>query len=77
MSTSLSSLADNLSDGLDSNKCTNCESSLDYMNVEDNQLIFKCPNCNKNNNKDFNKELIDFQIHISFAMEKLINLFCY
>ena len=31
MSTSLSYLVDNLSDGLHSNKCTNCESSLDYM----------------------------------------------
>ena len=30
ISTSLSSLVDNLSDGLHSNKCTNCKSSLDY-----------------------------------------------
>ena len=29
MSTSLSSLADNLSDGLRRNKCTECNSSLD------------------------------------------------
>ena len=70
------SLVDNISDRIHSNKCTNCESSLDYMKVEDNQLIFKCLICNKENNKDFNKELIkDFQTHISFAMESLINLF--
>ena len=39
MSTSLSSLIDNLSDGLHSNKCTNCKSSLDYMKIEDNQSV--------------------------------------
>ena len=60
MSTSLSSLVDNLSDKLRSNKCTNCKSSIDYMKVKDNQLIiFKCLNCNKEKNKDFNKELVN------------------
>ena len=44
MSTLLSSLVNNLSDGLHSNKCTSCESSLDYMKFEDNQLIFECLN---------------------------------
>ena len=29
------------------------------MKVEDNQLIFKCLNCNENYNNDFNKELIN------------------
>ena len=56
MSTSLSSLVDNLSDGLHS---TDCKSSLDYMKVEGPQLISKCQNCNKNYNIDFNKELIN------------------
>ena len=59
MSTSLSSLVDNLSDRLQSNKCKNCESCLYYMKAEDNQLVFECLNCNKNHNKDFNKELIN------------------
>ena len=56
-STSLSSLDDNLSDGLHGNKFTDCKSSLHYMKVENNQLIFNCLNCNKNYGKDFNKEL--------------------
>ena len=55
MSVSLSSLVDNLSDGL--YKCKDCESSLEYINAED--VLFKCLNCNKNYNKDFNKELIN------------------
>ena len=37
MSTSLSSLVNNLSDGLHSDKCADCGSCLDYMTVKDNQ----------------------------------------
>ena len=59
MSTSLSSLVDNLSDGLHNTKCIDCKSSLDYMKVEGPQFIFKCLNCDKNYNKDFIKELIN------------------
>ena len=32
---------------------------LDYMSVKDDQLVFKCSKCNKNHNKDFNKNLIN------------------
>ena len=53
MSSSLSSLADNLSEGRDSDKCTDCKSCLDNMITEDDQLIFRCFECNK----EFNKEL--------------------
>ena len=42
MSSSLSNLADNLSEGLHSDKCTNCKSCLDYMPTKDEQLIFRC-----------------------------------
>ena len=59
MSTSLSSLVDNFFDGLHSSKCIDCNFSLDYVQVKDNQLIFKRLNCNKHYNKDFNKELIN------------------
>ena len=58
MSTSLSSLVDNLSERVHSDKCTDCKFCLDYMSVKDDQLIFKCLECNKNHNKDFNKDLI-------------------
>ena len=59
MSTSLLSLADNLSDGFHSNKCIDCRSSLDYMITRDDQLIFRCFECKKNYQKDFNKDLIN------------------
>ena len=57
MSTSLSNLVDNLSEGLHNNKCVNCESCLDYMKTKDEKLIFKCFNCKQNYEKYFNKEL--------------------
>ena len=41
MSTSLSSLVDNLSDGFHCNKCIDCKSSLDHMITRDDQLIFR------------------------------------
>ena len=58
MSSSLSNLVDNLSEGLHCDKCIDCKSCLDYMSVKDDQLIFRCFECKKNYKKDFNKELI-------------------
>ena len=58
MPSSLSSLVDNLSEGLHSDECTNFKSCLDYMMFKDDQLIFKCFKCKDNYWKDFNKELI-------------------
>ena len=58
MSSSLSNLVDNLSEGLHSDKCTDCKSCLDYMTTKEKQLIFRCLGCKKNYKKDFNKELI-------------------
>ena len=48
MSSSLSSLLDNLSEALRSDKCTDCKSCLDYMTTKDEQLIFKCFESKKN-----------------------------
>ena len=63
ISSSLSNLVDNLSEGLHWDKCIDCKSCLDYMSVKDDQRgctqsIFRCLECKKNYNKDFNKELI-------------------
>ena len=73
MSSFLSSLAYNLSEGVHSDKCTDCKSYLDYMSIKDNQLIFRCFECKKN----YKKDLKDLQIYINFAMKTLMNLFCY
>ena len=45
MTTSLSNLVNNLSDGLHNNKFADCKSSLDYKKFDGAQLIFKCSNC--------------------------------
>ena len=59
MSTSLSSLVDNLSDGFHYNKCIYCKSSLDYMITRNDQLMLRCFECKKNYQKDFIKDLIN------------------
>ena len=47
MLSSLSSLVDNLSEGLYRDKCTDCKSCLDYMIFKEEQLIFRCFECKK------------------------------
>ena len=58
MSSSLSKLADNLSEGLHNNKCLDCESCLHYIKTKNEKLIVKCFNCKQYYEKDCNKELI-------------------
>ena len=48
MSTSLSSLVDNLSEKLHSDKCKGCKSELDYMTIKNNRINFQCLECKKN-----------------------------
>ena len=57
MSTSLSSLVDNLSEKLHSDNCKDCKSELDYKSIKNNRIIFQCLDCKKNYKED-NKELI-------------------
>ena len=58
MSSSLSKLVDNVSEGLNNNKCLDCKSCLDYIKTKNEKLILKCFNCKSYYEKDFNKELI-------------------
>ena len=58
MSTSLSKLVDNLSEGLHNDRCIDCKFYLDYMTTKDEKLIFRCFSCKKNYKKYFNKDLI-------------------
>ena len=72
MSTSLSKLVDNLSDGLHNNRCVDCKSCLDYTKTENEKLILKCFNCKIYFEKDFNKELIErFANTYSFCSKDL------
>ena len=58
MSSSLSSIVDNLAERLYKIQYTNCKSCLEYIKAEDTHFIFKCLKCNKNHKRHFNKELI-------------------
>ena len=58
MSSSLSKLVDNLSEGIHDNKCADCKSNLDYIKSKNEKLILECYNCKQRYRKKFNKELI-------------------
>ena len=58
MSSSLSKLVDNLSEGTHNNKCLDCNSCLDYVRITKNKkLLLKCFNCDSYYKKKSNKEL--------------------
>ena len=76
-SKSLSNRIKYLSERLHSDKRTDIKSHLDYMSLKDDQLIFRCFKCKKNYKKDFNKEIKDLKIYISFVTMILLNLFYY
>ena len=58
MSSSLSKLVDNLSEGIHNNKCFDYKSNLDYVRITKNKkLLLKCFNCNIYYEKKFNNNL--------------------
>ena len=75
MSSSLSTLVDNLSEGLHSDKCTDCKSCLDYMSIKGNLLIFRSFECKKNFEKKFNEEFIKRFANMYEFCNKDINKF--
>ena len=58
MSSSLSGLVDNLSEGLHNDKCTDCKSCLECISTEDELLISNCLKCSKSHKNNFDKYLI-------------------
>ena len=72
MSSSLSKLVHNLSERIHSNKCSDCESCLDYIKIKNEKLLLKCFNCNSYYKKKFNKYLIKkFKNKYSFCNNDL------
>ena len=59
MSSSLSKLVYNLSEGIHNNKSFDCKSNLDYVRITKNKkLLLKCFNCSIYHKKKFNNDLI-------------------
>ena len=54
VSTSLSNLVSNLSEGLHNYRCIDCKFCLDYIRTKDEQLIFRCFRCKNNHEEKFN-----------------------
>ena len=72
MSTSLSNVVSNLSEGFHNDRCIDCKSCLDYMTTKDEQLSSRRFKCKKNYDKNFNKELIQrFASTYEFCNEDL------
>ena len=73
MSSSLSKLIDNLSEGIHNNKCLDCGSCFDYVRITKNEkLILECYNCKQRFKKKFNKNLIkQFKNTYSFCNNDL------
>ena len=59
MATSLSKLVANLTGNIHNDKCIKCKSNLCFVRVINENLIFKCIDCEKEYEKEFNKELIE------------------
>ena len=59
MATSLSKLVDNLTDNVHDDKCIKCKSNLCFVRAINEKLIFKCIDCEKEYEKEFNNELIE------------------
>ena len=57
MSTSLSSLVDNLAEEIhDNGKCTKCNSSLEYISISrKGRLLLECLDCKKRFTRKFDK----------------------
>lgn len=76
MGSSLSSLTDNLVEGLHKGKCKDCKSSLEYMTVKDSLLTFKWMDINKAIEKKLDEDLVKrFQNKSKFCDEDSNNFF--
>ena len=78
MSSLLSKLVDNLSEGIHNNKCSDCKSNIDYVRItKKKKLLLKCFNCNIYYKKKFNNDLIKkFKNTYSFCNNDTSSLEC-
>ena len=59
MATLLSKLVDNLTDNIHNDKCIKCKCNLCFVRAMNETLLFKCIDCEKEYEKEINKELIE------------------
>ena len=69
MTTSLSKLVDNLTDNIHNDKCIKFKSNFCFVRAMNETLLFKCIDCEKEYEKEFNKELLKrFSILMNFVI---------
>ena len=59
MATSLSKLVENLTDNIHNDNCIKCKSNLCFVRAMNETLLFKCIDCEKEYEKEINKELVE------------------
>ena len=59
MATSLSKLVDNLTDNIHDDKCIKYKSNLCFVRAMNETLLFKCIDCEKEYEKEINKEVVE------------------
>ena len=57
MATSLSNLADNLTEGIRKTKCQDCDCFLEYESAKEILIKYKCTSCNKDYSNEIDEEL--------------------
>ena len=80
MTSSLSSLVDNLAKGIYKTKYKACDCFLEYESVKDNSTIYRCTSCNTYYSNKIDEELKkQFKNTFKFSNNDInisINLFC-
>ena len=57
MGSSLSNLADNQTEEIHKIKCKDCDCFLEYENIQDSLIKYKCLSCHKDFSNKFDEEL--------------------
>ena len=76
MARSLSTIADNLTEGLHKHKAKDCQSNLDYVRANDSIITLKYGKC-KSFDKKFNKNLIKRFVNRYRFCSEVMNDFCF
>ena len=58
-------------------KCRKCKCFLEHISIEDNKLIFKCKDCNRNYKFYFNKDLTNILANTYEFFDEDINKFAF
>ena len=74
---SLSNLVDNLAEGIHKVKCKDCGCFVEYENVKENLVKYKCLSCNKDYSNKFDDKLKKrFKKTFKFSNNGINKFFC-